>query len=165
MNIHSLYLQSLIVAFLIFNFEVQGQDIRVIAFEQLSEVMSMDNDTTYVINFWATWCKPCVAEMPYFEQLHEKNKDQKVKVVLVSLDFKSQLDSRVKPFVEKRNLQPEVMLLDAGDPNKWIDLVDPSWSGAIPATLFFKGKNRVFVEDSFHDLPSLETIIHSLHKS
>lgn len=165
MKLYSIYFHSLILTFVLFFTEIQGQEVRVIDFEPLSNIMNMDNDTTYVINFWATWCKPCVAEMPYFEQLHEKYKNQKVKVILISLDFKSQLDNRVVPFVEKRNLQPEVMLLDAGDPNKWIDLVDPSWSGAIPATLFFKGKNRLFVEDSFHDLPSLETIIHSLHKS
>lgn len=165
MNFFPVYTYSLLLSFVLFFTEVQGQEVQVIDFKSLSEIMTMDNDTTYVINFWATWCKPCVAEMPYFEQLHEKYKNQKVKVVLVSLDFKSQLDSRVVPFVEKRNLQPEVMLLDAGDPNKWIDLVDPSWSGAIPATLFFKGKNRLFVEDSFHDLTSIETIIQSLHKS
>lgn len=165
MNFFPVYAYSLMLSFVLFFTEVQGQEVQVIDFKSLSEIMTMDNDTTYVINFWATWCKPCVAEMPYFEQLHEKYKNQKVKVVLVSLDFKSQLDSRVVPFVEKRNLQLEVMLLDAGDPNKWIDLVDPSWSGAIPATLFFKGKNRLFVEDSFHDLSSLETIIQSLHKS
>jgi thiol-disulfide isomerase/thioredoxin len=143
----------------------QVQSVPVYNFPALQQVIDADNDTTYVINFWATWCKPCVEEMPYFEQLHEKYNGGKVKVLLVSLDFRSQLEKRVIPFVEKRNLQPQVVLLDAGNPNKWIDLVDPSWSGAIPATLFIHGKNRRFVEDSFHDLESLETIVNSLIKS
>jgi len=156
--------QIIFILFLSWCNQIHGQRVDVINFEQLSEIMTQDNDTTYVINFWATWCKPCVAEMPYFEALHDQTRDQAVKVILVSLDFPSQLESRVIPFVEKRELKPQVVLLDAGDPNKWIDRVDPSWSGAIPATLFYRGNNRKFVEDSFHDVASLESIIQSLHK-
>jgi thiol-disulfide isomerase/thioredoxin len=142
---------------------VRAQDPIIVNFERLNQVIqNASPDTTYIVNFWATWCKPCVAELPYFEAFYERYADQPYRMILVSLDFKSQFDSRVVPFVQKRSLKPPVWLLDAGDPNKWIDLVDPSWSGAIPATLFFQGKNRKFVEDSFHDLEAIETIIHSL---
>ena len=142
---------------------MQSQSVPVISFEDLNSIINTNNDTTYVINFWATWCKPCVEEMPYFEALHDKYEGEKVKVVLISLDFKSQLDKRVVPFVEKRKLKPYVALLDGGNPNDWIDLVDPSWSGAIPATLFVAGDKRKFLEQSFHDLESIETIIQSIN--
>ena len=74
-------------------------------FEQLEPYLRRSSDTLYVVNFWATWCKPCVAELPHFEELYEKYKDQKVKVLLVSLDFKNQVASRLAPFMRERNLQ------------------------------------------------------------
>ncbi len=141
------------------------REVPVLDFEALAPLLSRDNDTTYIVNFWATWCKPCVAELPYFEELHAKYAGSKVKVLLVSLDFKRQLDSKVIPFLEKNKIRSQVLLLDARDPNEWIDRVDPSWSGAIPATLFYRGKQRVFIEDSFEDLHSLESIVQPLLKS
>lgn len=152
------------LCFVVYQSEVAScQSVDVVDVPALQSIINTKNDTTYVINFWATWCKPCVEEMPYFEALHEKYKDDKIKVVLISLDFKSQLEKRVVPFVEKRNLQPYVALLDGGNPNDWIDKVDPSWSGAIPATLFVSGEKRRFLEQSFHDLESLESIIQSIN--
>lgn len=141
------------------------REVPVLNFEELLPLLSRDNDTTYVVNFWATWCKPCVAELPYFEELHAKYADSKVKVLLVSLDFKRQLDSKVIPFLDKNKIRSQVLLLDARDPNAWIDRVDPSWSGAIPATLFYRGDRRVFIEDSFEDLHSLDSIVQPLLKS
>jgi thiol-disulfide isomerase/thioredoxin len=62
------------------------------------------SDTTYVINFWATWCKPCVEEIPHFEKLYATYKNQKVKVIMVSCDFKKQLETRVIPFVQNKKM-------------------------------------------------------------
>ena len=106
-----------------------------------------DSDKIEVINFWATWCKPCIKELPYFQELHNSKQDQ-VEVTLISLDFADALDSKVIPFVQKRQLTPEVLLLDEIDYNSWIDKVDPSWSGAIPATLMINHRTgeRIFVE-------------------
>ncbi len=64
------------------------QPVHEVTLEQLQEkVIRPANDTLYVVNFWATWCKPCVAELPYFEEAGEKYKSEKIKVLLVSLDF------------------------------------------------------------------------------
>ncbi|HMR43851.1 MAG TPA: TlpA disulfide reductase family protein [Saprospiraceae bacterium] len=130
-------------------------------FDDMQHFFSRKNDTTYVINFWATWCKPCVEEMPYFEQLHEKYRDQKVKILLVSLDFKKQIDSKLKPFIRERNLQPEVVVLADPDANSWISKVDENWGGAIPITIVYKGEQRQFIGEQFEDYQSLEKIIQS----
>ena len=117
------------------------------AFEK--EYLQRSNDTTYVVNFWATWCKPCVKELSAFEQIGSAYKDQKVKVILVSLDCPDKVASHVIPFIEKRNLRSEVILLDDPDHNGWIPKVSEEWSGAIPATVMVRDGAKQFYERSF----------------
>lgn len=110
-----------------------------------------NNDTLYIFNFWATYCAPCIKELPMFEDIKAEYASSKVKVVLISLDFKKQLDSRVIPFLVKHHIQSEVILLSDPDTNTWIDKIEPTWSGAIPATLFVRGKQRAFYEKEFKE--------------
>jgi thiol-disulfide isomerase/thioredoxin len=107
-------------------------------FNEIAPLFALQNDTTYVINFWATWCKPCVAELPYFEQLYSAHQNEPVKVLLVSLDFAKQIKTKLIPFLQERNLQTPVAALLDGDYNAWIDKVSPQWDGAIPFTLIYK---------------------------
>ena len=95
------------------------------------EILS-DKNTIYVVNFWATWCAPCVKELPHFEQLNSENKN--IKVVLVSLDFKNQFESKLLPFLKKKSIKSEVVFLSDTNYNAWLPLVDKDWSGSIPAT-------------------------------
>lgn len=142
---------------------LQAQEpIPVLTFDELEEKLPENSEQLVIVNFWATWCKPCVKEMPYFNELSKTYEgDRGVKVILVSLDMETQMQSRVIPFIEDRRLHPEVWLLDDPDANRWIDRVDPSWSGAIPATLFYKGHQRKFYQQSFHSVAELEDIIQS----
>lgn len=105
-----------------------------------------NKDTTYVINFWATWCKPCVEELPVFDSLTTLNKNGPVRVILVSLDFKEELEKKVMPFLIKRTIKTECVLLDEVNGNVFIDKISPQWTGAIPATLIKKGDKKVFLE-------------------
>lgn len=123
--------------------------IPVYDFEGFEPYLQKENDTIYIVNFWATWCKPCVKELPYFESIGEEFAHQKVKVLLVSLDFSEKLESHVLPFIEKHQLKSEVILLDDVDSNTWIPKVAESWSGAIPATLIYSRHERKFYEGSF----------------
>ena len=123
-----------------------GQDIAEIDGDGIAVLSRNSNDTTYVINFWATWCSPCVKEIDFFEEVHNSFKDSKVKVILVSLDFPNQVERRLIPFLEAREITAQVMLMTDLDYNSWIERVDKSWSGAIPATLIFNRERRVFLE-------------------
>ena len=128
-------------------------------FDDFEPILHQDNDTTYVVNFWATWCGPCVKELPYFEALHESYMDQPVKVVLVSLDFEKHIIKKLLPFLNKKDIQSDVVLLADGKANNWIDKVGQSWSGAIPITLVYKGDKREFYEKEFHSEQELVNII------
>ena len=128
-------------------------------FDDLEPLLHIDNDTTYVINFWATWCGPCVKELPYFEAIHKRYEDGPVKVILVSLDMVKKIETKLIPFLNKNSISSEVVLLADGKAHKWIDRVDPTWSGAIPITLIVSGKERRFYEQEFHSEAELDNII------
>jgi thiol-disulfide isomerase/thioredoxin len=98
------------------------------------------NDTLYIINFWATWCKPCVEELPHFERIRDMFPGQKLRIVLISTDSRKMYETKLKEFVQKKNMQCEVLWMRAGNPDAWINTVDEQWSGAIPATLILKPK-------------------------
>ena len=127
----------------------QIKDIQVLTFEKFTPILHQNNDTVYVINFWATWCRPCVAELPHFEKLNSEYSYKAVKVILVSLDFADDIETRLKPFINKRNIKSQVILLNETDPNNFIDKVSTKWSGAIPASYIYKGSEAEFFEKSF----------------
>jgi len=131
------------------SFQGFSQKVDLLTVDKLNERLEQGKDTTYVVNFWATWCAPCIKELPHFEKLQTEKQNEKLKVLLVSVDFKSRLEKSVVPFVKKRGLKNEVFLLDETDQQVYIDRIDKTWSGAIPATLFVKGKSRKFVEKEF----------------
>jgi thiol-disulfide isomerase/thioredoxin len=128
-------------------------------FDAFEKAIIKEDDTIYVINFWATWCAPCVKELPYFEKLHTDN--PKVKVILVSLDSRKDLEKKLIPFVDRKKITAEVVLLSDKDYNAWLDKIDASWSGAIPATLILNGKRKLFAEREFEGFPELNDYVNA----
>ena len=137
-----------IIAFILFlSFtELSGQAVQQIDGDGIAVLSSLSNDTTYVLNFWATWCSPCVKEIAIFEKLHKDKTYPNLKVILVSLDFVNQIERRVIPFLEEKGISAQVRIMTDTDYNAWIDRVDPSWTGAIPATLIYNRDQRTFFE-------------------
>ncbi len=117
-------------------------------YKGLESYLEESEAAVHVVNFWATWCKPCIEELPHFETIREEYRGKDVKVILVSLDFPDQTE-RLTNFIEKRNIQSEVVFLDDGDANSWIPKVDVSWTGAIPVTIIYNDQKRSFYEKSF----------------
>jgi thiol-disulfide isomerase/thioredoxin len=133
--------------FIVAAFAAAAQKPAVIKITDLEKRLNAGGDTTFIVNLWATWCKPCVAELPDFEKITEKYTGQKVKVLLVSIDFVEDLDSKVVPFLDKKQLRSEVVLLDEMNGNYFIPKVSEKWTGAIPATLVrntAKGLNEFY---------------------
>ena len=116
---------------------INAQTTAVYKIDGLLKRIHNSSDTTYIVNFWATWCKPCVAELPEFEKLHTA-KYHNVKVLLICMDFKEELNKKVKTFLDKNKYTAEVILLDEVNGNDFINKISEKWSGAIPATLVTK---------------------------
>ncbi len=139
---------ALLLSFL--SFIGYSQEFKVYNFEEFKEFLYQKDDNTYVINFWATWCKPCVAEIPAFNKLNEKYKSSNVRIIMVSLDFGNNVQNRIDAFRNKYNMTAEILILDDPDSNSWINKVNKEWSGAIPATLIYNKNKREFFEESFN---------------
>jgi thiol-disulfide isomerase/thioredoxin len=137
---------SLIILFLIFlcAFPVaSGQKVEYIKIAELEKILNNREDKLYVVNFWATWCAPCVSELPAFEKVADGYDKSKVRFILISLDFPSQIEKQLIPFLKKNNISLEVAVMMETDPNLWIDKVDPSWQGNIPSTLFLNNPKKI----------------------
>ena len=127
-----------------------AQQVPVWKLPTLQSRLAGAGDTLLIVNFWATWCKPCVEEMPYFEQINQTYAARGVKVLFVSLDFASR-QKAVAAFVKNKGIRSEVVLLDEPDYNAWLDKISPDWQGSIPATLLLLPARsfRSFKEQSF----------------
>lgn len=122
----------------------------VMTLDGLEARLRQGGDTVFVVNFWATWCKPCVAELPWFEKVHATmHTDRPVKVLLLSLDVIKEAE-KVERFLRTKGITAEAAILNERKPHLWIDRVDSTWSGAIPATLVVHASGRrAFYEREF----------------
>ena len=140
---------TVLLLFAVNNSWAQNPTVNLLSLQQLDKRVA-NADTVYIVNFWATWCGPCVKELPNFERLQQTYKRQPVKVLLVSMDFRSKLNE-VKAFVKSRKIQTDVFLADKTSEQDFIDGVDKNWSGALPGTLVVNTKKhfRKFYEREF----------------
>ncbi len=137
-----------IIILLLFSTVTAFSQVKTVKLDALTSLLNNDADSVYVINFWATWCKPCIEELPYFEEATSAFSKKNVRVILVSLDSPLELDRVLLPFVKKKDLKSEILLLDEQNPNEWIDKIEPEWTGSLPATIILRNriKKRMFLE-------------------
>ncbi|MBK9338110.1 MAG: TlpA family protein disulfide reductase [Lewinellaceae bacterium] len=122
-------------------------------------IQQTKNTTTLVVNFWATWCSPCIKELPHFSTLHDKYTNSDIEVLLVSLDMKSRMDEAFIPFLKKHKIKPEIILLSDQDADNWIPRVHEDWGGAIPVTVLVRGDQRDIFQGEFEDFSDLENFV------
>ena len=126
-----------------------SDSIEIVDFEGFYSKIDLTTDKTYVINFWATWCAPCVKELPYFEKVNKEFKDKNVEVILLSLDFPSQIETKLIPYLKRNKIKSKVILLDDSKMNTWVPRVSKQWDGGIPATLIVNASNYNFYPKPF----------------
>ena len=117
---------------------VNAQNIPAVKITEVVKLYSNSSDSTYVINFWATFCKPCIAELPHLQSISTKYKNDKVKLVLVSLDLASFYPKQIASFAKQHGVLADVLWLNETDADYFCTLIDQQWSGAIPATLIVR---------------------------
>lgn len=123
---------------------VQSANSQQIKKVKIADVVKMidTSSTPLVINFWATWCPPCIHEIPWFETAVAAMKDKNVKLVLVSLDFKSDYPKKLQDFVKDKGYKATILFLDETNADIFCPLIDSTWSGGIPATLMVNNKKK-----------------------
>lgn len=127
--------------------QTKAQDIQKWKLDDLRTAITKADKPT-IFNFWATFCKPCIEEIPYIQQLVKKYEAKGVTLVLVSLDL-PEAYPKIKGFAEKRKFTAPIVFLDESNADEFCPVVDESWSGAIPASLFINSKTgyRSFFEE------------------
>lgn len=134
------YMIVLAIALILVAGHTRAQEIPSYKAEQVMNRLGANEDTLYIVNFWATWCGPCIKELPEFDKLAEKYKGHPVKILLVNMDFKNDYPSKIQKFISKKKLTHEVLWLNESKPNDFIPKITNEWQGSIPATLLFYKK-------------------------
>lgn len=132
----------MLLALAFVSLQARSQDIAAYNAEQLMKRVAAGSDTVFVVNFWATWCGPCVKELPEFTKLADKYRGYPVKVLLVSLDFKKDYPKKITKFIHKKKLPHEVVWFNETNANEFIPKISNEWQGSIPATLLFYKKRN-----------------------
>ncbi|MDE3251608.1 MAG: redoxin domain-containing protein [Bacteroidota bacterium] len=141
---------------------LSAQTIQKLSIQQLTHWI--DTSTTpLVVNFWASWCAPCVREIPWFEKNMAKFSDKKVKLLLVSLDFADEYPDGILAFSRKQHYQSTIVWLNESNPDSFCPKIDKSWDGTIPVSLFVNNakKYRQFFKQQLPE-PRLEQELQKL---
>lgn len=154
-----------ITLFFLLTIHLSAQQIKKVKVTELGKTIA-ESKTPLIVNFWATFCIPCIEEIPYFQKLVKKHEKDSIKLLLVSLDLQEDY-AKVKPFAVKRKFTASIAWLDETNADYFCPKIDSSWSGAIPATLFINNKKgyRKFYEEQIPEAKLEKEIMAVLGKN
>jgi len=111
--------------------------------DALKGLLTQQRQRPLLVNFWATFCDPCREEFPDLVKIDKEYRPQSLEFVTVSLDDVTDIKTEVPKFLDAMKATMPAYLLDASDPEPAIKLVDPKWSGALPATFLYNEKGEI----------------------
>ena len=154
------------ITFTFFILFVNAQQIPQWKITDIEKKMQASDSNVLVLNFWATFCKPCVAEIPSFIKIVEKYKKESVKLILVSVDLPSEYPKKIAAFAKKHQFNTNISWLDETNADYFCPKIDADWSGAIPATLILNKKTgyRFFTEGEISEAVFEETLKKAIGK-
>ncbi|HSK12029.1 MAG TPA: TlpA disulfide reductase family protein [Phnomibacter sp.] len=143
---------SVLLGLICFVSGVRSQDIRVVKAPELLDLYKSEKGVV-IINFWSTWCKPCVEEIPHFIRVFQELKPRGVSLWLVSQDTRSLYHTgKLQEYIKNKKgwTKAQLFWFDETDADHYCPLIDKDWSGVIPATLIVNPTKgyRKFIEES-----------------
>lgn len=129
----------------------------------IDSIRQASESRVVLLNVWATWCKPCLDEMPGIVRLRADYSGDDLVVLLLSADDLSDLDSVVVPFLERTGVGFPTYIIGDRDQDAVIRALDPEWSGALPATILSRrggGRSETLVGERTYE--QLKTAIDAL---
>ncbi len=113
----------------------------------LAKLTRERNGKILFLNIWATWCVPCAEEFPDLVKLHSAFEGRPVEVVGISADFDDEIESKIVPFLRKHKVPFRTYVASFQHQEDFINAVDRSWSGALPASLIVdpRGQRKFFL--------------------
>ena len=121
-------------------------DMKVVNTTEITNLIApKKNDTVYVTNFFATWCGPCMKEIPHFVEKMQQLKGKPVKFTFVSVDAKDDWNTAVSDFADEYELKKNIVLFDASaiSPDFFTKITKTWDGGSIPFTVIKKGDKEV----------------------
>lgn len=119
--------------------------VEIVSFSKLQSIMEpKEDETVYLYNFWATWCAPCVKELPHFDKVVRDYGDE-IKMILISQNEEKEV-AAVQKYLDENQYRAENYLLEKGNPNVWMPMLNKKWTGAIPMTILKYGNKEFFHE-------------------
>lgn len=146
------FVKILLIACTCFSTASSAQQIKAVKVTELEKIIK-ESRTPLLVNFWATWCMPCIEEIPYFQEEAARHESDSLTLLLVSLDFEKQYPAAISSFIAKRKFTAPVLWLNETDADYFCPKIDKAWSGSIPASLFINNKTgyRKFFEQQLSE--------------
>ncbi len=129
--------------------------------DDVKALMDASKGKVVLLNFWATWCKPCIKEFPELVKLYNNYKDKGFTIVFISADVPEEIKTKVVPFLKTQGVDFLTYYNGFDNPEDLINFIDKNWQGAIPSTYIYdkdgKMESSMLGSKKYEDFESLIT--------